>query len=161
MQEGVGAAHPFFMFQFDFIHKLRKCNSLFYIGAHATIINEAHSAASLMLRRSKRDIQKVNLNYAGQAAEYLQASQAGQVDEFICGVPVGELPEYDVFDNTTGRLLARGWRSTLCILAKKRVVSLDTARRVFNHGGIGLDEYDKLDMMGKLSWSRGERYAKR
>lgn len=149
------------MYSFEFKSKLRLLNDSLYVDdSKRTPIAEGFFSTALCIRKGKR-AKHVNYNYAHnkESREYLHATNSGMVDDFLGGVPLGWIPEFDMFDLETGKLLARGWRTTLLMLARKKHISLDKARRVFQCNGLGLDHYDFLTLDTKVRWARGHRYS--
>jgi len=80
---------------------------------------------------------------SGDTARFAEATEAGHLDRFVTGVPTGWVPEFDVFNPTTGRQLAKGWRTVLRELLRR---DLTTRERIQRHFGVWLNEsdYDRL-----------------
>jgi len=87
-------------------------------------------------------------------AKYLEGLESGQLDTFICGIPAGEVPEYEVFDFEQTRILMTGWRSIIMALVKQKLVDLDKARNLFNCQSLGESDYDKMDFFKKFEFAK-------
>ena len=147
------------MFLCDFKNLLAKVNPLLYVYDENAAYNFGHERISgIYLRGGRRDggISASDKHYAGKAKAmaYLEAKESGALDTFCGGCNLGEIAEFDVFDLEFGRMVNMGWRSILLSLAKRGIISLDKAKKVFNCSSLGESDYDKLDFFGKLDYAR-------
>lgn len=147
------------MYSFEFKAKLKRLNGSLYVAEdrRSHVLGDYWSAP-LRLSFGKQRDKLTSGDYAqigGQEERYIRDLDAGLVPEFMCSVPVGWVPEYDVigFDKSKHRhvVLARGWRSILMNLVEKKAVSLDRARVVFDCSDLGQKAYDKLDLGQKIA----------
>jgi hypothetical protein len=152
-----------------FKEKLAKLNKNLYVDDRARRQirpGTDHYGSGLYCRnavRTANDTSAAKLNYLDKASRtYIEDSQNGLLPDFLCGIPTGYIPEYDDIDIESGKLLARGWRSILMFLAtKRRLISLDKARRVFACGSLGEQTYDHKNFEQKLADLRAEDLKKR
>lgn len=141
------------MLGFVFKSKLSRLNPDLYVddSSRRQVSGDWWTAGlySRRVRRSSlfRGTDRHYLDAEGQ--RYAEACETGQIADFILGVPQGYVPEYDVYCQESGRLLARGWRSILLALVDKRLVSLDRARRVFGCASLGETPYDRANFAQK------------
>lgn len=87
------------------------------------------------------EIERLHLH--GEARTYVDAKESGHRSEFVCGVPVGWVPEHDIF-SPSGKVLARGWRHIVKTLVAKRLTTLDRARSAFGDSSLGEQRYDHM-----------------
>ena len=45
----------------------------------------------------------------------------GMEHEFVCGMPLGQIPEYDIMSKRTGEVIKRGWRNILRIVMHSKL----------------------------------------
>lgn len=141
------------MHLFVFKEKLKQLNPLLVVDSeNASVVLDMKqnptgwSTAQMYVNHGKRQEEmphhlKTNLDLDAQ--KFLDAKEAGELFEFVCGVPIEDVPEYNIFSNRK-RILARGWRNILRILIKRNLVSLAKARKVFNCSSLCESDYDNL-----------------
>jgi len=153
------------MYSFEFKSKLSRVNSSLYVDeSRRNQVKGDYFTSGIYSRRkqrSKKAMTNTESHYAGAAREYLLAGDRGELDEFVCGCPSQWVPEYDVFDLESGKILSRGWRSIALDLVKKGHASIDRVRRVFRCSDLGRSQYDIATYEGKLSWARGPKWKSR
>lgn len=145
------------MYSFEFKHKLRQLNPNLYVRDDVrSRISEEWSSAPLYIKRGKRDDHKSDYNYLDSAgAKFLRDQESGNVDEHVCGVPVGWIPEFDIYEPIKGRELARGWRTIVLLLVKKKLCTLEKAQRVFC-ASLGENRWDKMSYESRVAAAREE-----
>lgn len=150
------------MYLFDFSAKLKRLNPSLFIGVNSqNRVDKDHSVMGLWLHAGQRYSRSSGLEQLdSDARRYMEDGESGAKPEFICGVPAGWVPEYDEYNVKDKRRLARGWRSVLVILTQKKLINIETARRVFSCPGLGTDEYDRIDFEERIRWQKGLRHAK-
>ncbi len=152
------------MLSLEFKRRIQRLDPSLYVddSIKRLVQGEWHTSGlfSRKRKRSSNTVDGTNLHYAGSsaAASYLQASETGHLDQFVCGVPFNWVPEYDVFDLTTGKILARGWRSIVSALVKQGHCSWDRARKVFQSSELGRTSYDRMTYEQRLAWARSESH---
>lgn len=151
------------MLSLVFKSKLKKLNpDLFVDDTQARVVNGEWKASMLCCNKFKRAKEMLPSEYAqlgDDARKWLQAKDGGWLPEYICGVPVGYVPEYDVFDEN-GRPLARGWRSICMVLATRGYTTLEKARRVFS-SSLGERAYDRMTLDEKSEAARVKKQSAR
>lgn len=145
------------MYLFDFIAKLQKLNPNLYANLDRKVeVSAGWTSTALCLKKVKRktSIAATGLNYVtGDQRNYLQAGMDGHIDEYLGGIPLGWVPEYDVIDPDEGKVLARGWRTIVYDLVKKGHAKLDKARSLFS-ASLGESDYDRLSYEAKRRLAR-------
>lgn len=132
------------MYSYIFKEKLRRLNNNLYLKEDNAVArtNEVR-AAGIYTRVTRRTDQKSNYHQLdADAQKWLSASESGHTDKFITGCPTGWIPEHDVIDIETGRILQKGWRTVVLYLVKERLCSLDKAKQVFS-SSLGESDWDK------------------
>ena len=119
------------MYGFVFKSKLKKLNPDLYVDDLGREDSNADNA-QLRLREYKHS-KKSNYHYAGEAEEKLRALESGHDDTYVTAVARDWVPEYDHF-SPEGKLWRKGYRTILHFLAKKKLISLEKAYRVFGFG---------------------------
>jgi hypothetical protein len=123
------------MYSFEFKSKLKRANPDLFVnedsaravpGSEWNVVALCSHKAKRSDRTSRSDLQYL----ASDARNYLEAYEMGSTAQFICGVPQGWVPEYDLVDGR-GRILARGWRSIVKHLIKSGYTTPEKARRAF------------------------------
>lgn len=151
------------MQSFIFKTKLAKLNHLLFVDDSAkSRVSDEWSVVGLFLRNNERAKSRT-FDYAsldGKTREYMKAYDEGNLYEHIGSVPHGYVPENDLFDINTGRLLARGWRSIVLRLVEKRLCTIDKARSVFSRS-LGESDYDRLNSDQKRRLAGWEPYSAR
>jgi hypothetical protein len=113
----------------DFASKLRKCNPRLYIRG-----------SGIYLEHTRRKISTANLSFA---TEEQRKALSDDRDQFICGVVVPFVPEYDLFPQNSLLRALPGWRSILIRLVQRNLVPLSRARKHFS-ASLGEADYDWL-----------------
>lgn len=155
------------MYSFVFKSKLKRLNDSLYIDeSKRTHVEGEYYSAPLRLSLGKQRKALTSADYAqigGAEEKFIRDQDSGLVPEFMCSIPVGWVPEYDIFQYDKAKhrqtLVARGWRSILLNLVAKKAISLDKARAVFECGDLGMKSYDKLDGGQKLAMASKTRKA--
>lgn len=143
------------MYSFVFKEKLRRLNPSLYLKEDIASQRDEHNSASGIYSRAKmRDDKKSNYNQLDTAArQWLTAKESGNMDTYITACPNGWIPEYDVIDVDTGRLVAKGWRTIVLFLVKQRQCSLERARNIFSRT-LGEHTWDLASYEGRLQMAR-------
>lgn len=137
------------IFTFDFISKLKRLNRDLYLGDEGREVF-GYPAVGLYRRRNRReDFGLLAGNATKDDKNLLQDLQSGARDEYLCGIPVGWVPDLPLFDRQSRKLAAPSWRDILLKLSRKGVIDLYRARRVFNDGSLGERDFDRLDFDSK------------
>jgi hypothetical protein len=143
------------MQSYIFKEKLKKLNASLYLKEDNAIARtndvRATGIYSRVARRAADNTDYTQLTVEGRA--WLSAKDAGQMDTFITGCPTGWIPEYDVFEVESGRILQKGWRTIVLYLVKERFTTLDKARNTFSRS-LGESDFDKAGYDGKLAIAR-------
>lgn len=149
------------VYLFDFQSKLKRLNPLLCVHVEkANRIAPGVFVTGIYLRQPKRHASaaKTNTNYASlEQREILQSAAEGHKDVFVHGVSTNYVPEYDIFDLDREKLLMPGYRTILLALVKKGLCPLDRARRVFNCSSLGDTDWDKITLVQRMSWAKGNR----
>ena len=148
----------------DFQYKLQKLNPRLYIRTEqARTETDGSRHAGLYLKEPERMALRFehDLNLVHHMQErYLKALAAGELDRFICGVCIDDVPEYDRFNLESDRIQAPGWRTVSLSLVKKQICSLARVRKVFNCASLGEFDYDQLKgLASKLDFIRKRNHA--
>lgn len=142
----------------DFHAKIQQLNEQLYVRtSERNRVTDEIGSFGLYHKgqRQKIDIAKNRRNAVDHHHEvYLNALESGELDKFICGVPADYVPEYDVFDFVHTRILMPGWRTIVMSLVKKKLVTLDKARKVFQCSGLGESTYDKMEFFDKFAYAK-------
>jgi hypothetical protein len=132
---------------FTFVEKLMKVEPSLYVHRQGHI-------AGIYKRSNQRRavISRQDLQYATpEQQKFIEALAKGLKDQYTkVGVNPEFVPEYDVFDLETGRLVAPGWRGILVRLASRKFISLSRARKHFGCAGLGTNDFDKMGFEARL-----------
>lgn len=144
------------MYTFDLQAKLQKLNPKLYVETrHGWQVNEDFTVVGIYLKKPRRKQQKVKghalIANTAERRKTLEAGYFGLRDEHVGSCDKQFVPEYDIFDLEKGEMLAEGWRTIVCSLAKRKVVSLEKARKVFRSSSLGEQTYDKLGFDQKVA----------
>ena len=146
------------MLLFEFNYRLRKLNPRLYVATtYRRHVADGYYGTGIFLKDPgrQRGATRTEMQYGtSDQQRYLEAENSGTKDRFIMGCPVEWIPEYDVFNLETGRLMASGWRSVLMHLIKRGLIDRQYARRLFDCGSLGEATYDNLGFNGKLKFIR-------
>jgi hypothetical protein len=150
------------MFTFDLSAKLTRLNPRLFISSNNASRVGEFLVGGIYDRKATREksLSDVEKHYTGEASQHMEDAASGHLANFLCGVPIGFVPEHDIFDLKTGALQARGWRTIVKTLVSKGVIDLNKSRKVFGRPGLGTDQYDRLSFDDRLKWARGERWTK-
>lgn len=136
------------MYSCDFLYNLKRCNNRLYVATDAqSVMSSEWKAQGLYVRRrASHDKLETGLlaKADDQTRKMIEDQESGQKDEYVMAVPRNWVPEFPVFDQKTGKLLARGWRGILLDLSKRGLLTIDKARRVFGCRSLGETDYDLM-----------------
>lgn len=148
------------MYIFDFQSKLSRLNDKLYVDlSTSNYVTKGVRATSILYKNAKkwrRDMNEQQLQFADNKTQaFLKANYEGHMDQVVGATPTFWVPEHDVFDLESGTVIMRGWRTSVLLLVKRGLCSLDRAKRIF---GQSLNEYDydKLSYEQRLKKARGE-----
>lgn len=137
------------MFTFDVISKLKRLNRDLYLGDAGREVF-GWPAVGLYRRRNRReDFGLLATNTSKDDEKLVTELQSGVRDEYLCGIPVGWIPDLPAFDPGTRKLAAPSWREILLKLSRKGVIDLYRARQIFNAGSLGESDFDRLSFDAK------------
>lgn len=152
------------MFSFDFSSKLQKLNPQLFINTDdKRLVRGDWWTTGIYLKDSggrKGRSSSAMANVSTEAQKLLRDTMDGHVNKFVCPCPVNFIPEYDVFyfeRHEAPKIMAMGWRSILVSLAKRGLVDLGKAKKIFNCSGLGESNYDRSSRTEKIA--RLEEYA--
>jgi uncharacterized protein (UPF0262 family) len=143
------------MYVFDLQSKLKQLNTNLYVDQRfANWVKDDFWVCGIYLRGGPTIRQKLSTTQmVGMDAtrrSILEAGYKGLRDRHVGGCNKQYVPEYDIFDLESGEMLAEGWRTITCSLAKRGFISLAKARKVFNAPSLGEQDYDRLSFYEKL-----------
>jgi len=101
---------------------------------------------------------KIKEDYKFSAKE---SREIEENDTYLGFCTVKHVPEGNWYGEN-GRLIARGWREFLLLLANKNLIPIEKARRIFQCPSLGTSSYDKLDTQQKYLkyWHKENPYKK-
>ncbi len=144
----------------DFQAKLRRLHPGLYVKTDARKeLAEGFHITGIYIKVPKREVYKyttrVNKNAVNHKHEdYLNAAERGELDKFICGVCLEQVPEYDIFCLVNNSMLAPGWRKIALRMVKLKICSLAHARKIFSCSSLGESDYDKMSFFKRLNWAK-------
>ena len=144
-----------FMLVSNFEYRLKKLNPRLFVYRESVAQEDDWKISGIYLREAgkKETMAHWKWNYATtEAQKYLQDTETGAKDKFLCAVSLTEVPEYDIFNLDKGLIIAPGWRSILLALAKFKAIDIRDARRVFSAGSLGQQTYDRMSQEHKIQW---------
>lgn len=151
------------MFVFDLKNKLQQIDGRLYVKDDAMRYARGEALSAVYLKENRRGIRSISdtaLHYASaEAREHLEDVEYGFIDTFVCGIPLGEIPEYDQFDVIDNRIVCAGWRTVALKLVEKKICSLEKARKVFECSSLGEADIDKMSFCQKLELARRKSNA--
>ena len=163
------------MYNFDLETRLQRLNPRLYIERR--VVNKGLKEFTLtgiylkQPRRKKINISQADIHYAKDGGDkYLYDIQSGARDQYVCGVALEWVPEYDWFEwddqLNEMNLVAPGWRRIVTKLVSKGLTTFDRARKVFRCSSLGEHTYDKLGFAARQKQAyqemkRGDRHTVR
>ena len=135
----------------SFNEKLTKLNPRLYIDQKTPKPWCGHLLAGIYLKSPKRAKRRFfKSDYHGDAAKYISALEAGYLDQHVSSICLDLIPEWDIWDLNNRMIKVRGWRTVLLELARKKVIDLEKARKIFSCSSLGLTDYEQAPWERKL-----------
>ena len=103
--------------------------------------------------RKVRRIKELKAHERGgdyRGVKWIDERAAGIKPELLSGCPLDWVPEYTHYNLETGKILARGWRDILLVLANKGAINLERAKKIFRCNSLGEHTFDKADVSNQL-----------
>jgi len=150
---GEGKPSPiFFMDLSTFKYLLHKLNPRIYVDDKHRVVELNPMGTSGIYLRGERYEYTDSSVLSGESKRLLDAYNSSP-DIYIGWTTHGSVPEGDIFDDK-GRIIARGWRTTLKSLWQKGYINKNKAQKIF---GWNPSDYDYMTYEQKIEFER--KYA--